>query len=61
MIYRLLHTIVLMMSYIPLGVGQFFGKMLGTVFAMIPIERTALSLEHIQKSLGDSMSEAEAK
>ena len=61
MIYRLMHTIVLMMSYIPLRVGQFFGKMLGTVFAMIPIERTALSLEHIQKSFGNSMSEAEAK
>ena len=61
MIYRLLHTFVLMMSYIPLRVGQFFGKLLGTFFAMIPIGRTALSLEHIQKSLGDSMSEAEAK
>ena len=61
MIYRLLRTIVLMMSFIPFRVGQFLGKMLGTIFALIPIERTALSLEHIQKSLGDSMSVAQAK
>lgn len=61
MIYRLMHTIVLMMSYIPLRMGQFFGKMLGTVFTMIPMERTALSLEHIKKSFGHSMSETEAK
>ena len=61
MIYRLMHTIVLAMSYIPLRIGQFFGKMLGTFFAMIPIERTALSLEHIQKTFGNTMDEAEAK
>jgi KDO2-lipid IV(A) lauroyltransferase len=61
MIYRLMHTIVLMMSYIPWQVGQFFGKMLGTFFAMVPIERIALSLEHIKKSFGHSMGEAEAK
>ena len=61
MIYRLLYTIVLAMSYIPLKIGQFFGKMLGMLFAMIPIERTALSLEHIKKTFGNSMGEAEAK
>ncbi len=61
MIYRLMHTIVLMMSYIPWQAGQFFGKMLGAFFAMVPIERIALSLDHIQKSFGHSMSEADAK
>jgi KDO2-lipid IV(A) lauroyltransferase len=61
MIYRLIYTMVLMMSYIPWRIGQFVGKMLGTVFAVIPIERTTLSLEHIRRTFGNSMGEAEAK
>jgi KDO2-lipid IV(A) lauroyltransferase len=61
MIYRLMYTIVLVMSYIPWRVGQFLGKMLGMLFAMIPIERTALSLEHIRRTFGNSMGEIEAK
>jgi len=61
MIYRLMRTIVLVMSYIPLRIGQFLGRMLGVVFAMIPIKRTAESLDHIQQSFGNSMSRAEAK
>jgi KDO2-lipid IV(A) lauroyltransferase len=61
MIYRLIYTIVLLMSYIPWRVGQFLGKMLGTLFTMIPTERTALSLEHIRRTFGNSMGEMEAK
>jgi len=61
MIYRLMHTIVTAMSYIPWRIGQFLGKMLGTGFAMIPIERLALSLEHIQNTFGNSIDGAEAK
>ena len=61
MIYRLMHIIVRMMSYIPFRVGQFMGKMLGVVFAMIPLERTAMSLDHIQKCFGSTIGMAEAK
>jgi KDO2-lipid IV(A) lauroyltransferase len=49
------------MSYIPLPVGRFLGKMLGTAFAMTPMERLSMSLEHIEKSFSDSMTQAEIK
>ena len=61
MIYRLIHTVVLLLSYIPFPVSQFLGKMLGTVFAMIPLGRTTISLDNIRKSFGDFMGKAELK
>ncbi|UCF81931.1 MAG: lysophospholipid acyltransferase family protein [Desulfobacteraceae bacterium] len=61
MVYRLMYIIFWMMSYVPLRIGQSMGKMLGAVFAIIPIKRTAESLDHIQQSFGNSMSRAEAK
>jgi KDO2-lipid IV(A) lauroyltransferase len=51
MIYRLLRGFVLLMSRIPLPVGQFLGRMLGAVFSLFPLERTTVSKENIRKSL----------
>jgi len=50
-----------MLSRIPLPVGQFLGKMVGLLFALIPMNRTAVSVENIQTSFGDSMEKAEAR
>ena len=61
MIYRLLYIVVLLISRIPLSVGQFMGKMVGSVFAVIPSKRAAVSLDNIQKSFGDSMEGAEGR
>lgn len=61
MMYRLIHLIVLLLSYIPFPVGQFLGKMLGLFFTMIPLQRTAISFDHIQRSFGDSMDREGAK
>ncbi len=61
MIYRLLYFVVLLLSRIPLSVGQFMGKMVGSVFAVIPSKRAAVSLDNIQKSFGDSMEGAEGR
>lgn len=50
MIYRLILTIVFFMSHIPLPLGRFMGKMLGTAFCMIPALRTSIVLENIQRA-----------
>ena len=61
LIYRLMRAAILGMSYIPLRIGRFIGKLLSVLFTLIPAERTALSLEHIQRSFGNSVTVAEAK
>ena len=53
MTYRLLHMGVLLLSHIPLRFGQFLGKMIGLLFSMIPLKRTYVALDNIQKSLDD--------
>ena len=55
MTYRLLRIIVELMSYIPLPVGRFAGKILGCIFSFLPLKRTRVSLDNIQKSIGDSL------
>lgn len=50
MIERLIHTLIFLMSYIPLPVGQFLGKMLGTAFSLIPTPRTDVVLENIRRA-----------
>ena len=61
MIYRLLRSIVRFMSYIPFPVGQFMGKMLGAVFAMIPLSRFTVSQDNIMRSFGGIMGDDEVK
>ena len=61
MIYRLIHSVILLLSFIPFRVGQFLGKLLAMAFSMIPMTRTAVSLDNIQKSFGDSMDRVKAK
>lgn len=50
MIYRLTHIIARCMSHIPLPLGQFLGRMLGTAVSMIPTLRTSIVLENIQRA-----------
>ena len=57
----MIHSVVLLLSFIPFRVGQFLGKLLAMAFSMIPMTRTAVSLDNIQKSFGDSIDVVEAK
>lgn len=61
MIYKLIYSVVLLLSVIPFHVGQFLGKLLAMGFSMIPMTRTAVSLNNIRESFGDSIDEVEAK
>ncbi|MGD2124487.1 MAG: lysophospholipid acyltransferase family protein [Desulfobacteraceae bacterium] len=61
MIYRLLRTIVLLISYIPFPVGQFLGRILGTAVSVVPMIRTGVVLENIQQSFDGLMGKGEAK
>ena len=47
------------MSYIPVPIGQFLGKVLGITAFMIPIERNRIALDNIRQSFGDSMEQHE--
>lgn len=49
------------MSYVPIPIGRFLGKILGTSIAVLPIHRNAISLDNIQQSFGDSMGSSEIK
>ena len=60
MLYRLIRTILLLMSYIPLPIAQFKGKGLGTIAYLIPMSRKAVALENIRQSF-PRMTEYEAK
>ena len=58
MIYRLIKTVVQLMSYIPLPVGQFAGEMLGAAIGLIPMDRATVSLDNIQKSFSMGIDDA---
>ena len=61
MIYRLLNTIIRVMSHIPFPVSQFLGKALGTAIVLLSVDRISISLDNIRKSFGDSMNNSELK
>ena len=61
MYYYILHTIVFLMSYIPVPIGQFLGKILGITAFIIPIKRNMIAYDNIQQSFGDSMEQHEIK
>lgn len=61
MMYRFIRTVALMMAHIPLPVSQFLGKLAGTAFAMIPLERTAISLAQIEQSFPGLYNRKDAK
>jgi KDO2-lipid IV(A) lauroyltransferase len=50
MTYRLLHTLVRLLSCIPFRAGQFLGKMLGTAASLIPLGRRDIVLDSIRGS-----------
>ncbi|MFH1490804.1 MAG: lysophospholipid acyltransferase family protein, partial [Pseudomonadota bacterium] len=54
-IYRLLRTLLLWLSWIPFHTGQFIGKMLGLAVSLVPMSRSDLTLTHIERSLGDTL------
>ena len=57
--YYILHAIVFLMSYIPVPIGQFLGRILGITASMIPIERNRIALDNIRQSFGDSIEQHE--
>ena len=61
MIHRLLYGILVLMSWIPLGLGRFLGKQLGLVASRVPVTRSALVLDSIRRSLGDTLGEEGAR
>ncbi len=56
-IYKGLWTVILIMSFIPLRIGQLLGRSVGRIFALIPMSRTKVSLENIRHAFGDQMGE----
>jgi KDO2-lipid IV(A) lauroyltransferase len=55
--YALIYAVVWLMSRIPLPVGQFFGRMLGRIFAALGTRRINSSLENLNYIFGDRMGE----
>jgi KDO2-lipid IV(A) lauroyltransferase len=60
MLYRLIRTMLLLMSHIPLPLAQLKGKGLGTIAYLIPMSRKSVALENIQQSF-TNITESEAK
>lgn len=54
MIYRILRTIIILASYIPLPAGRFLGRVLGSAAFLMPFERKTEAVENIQESFKDS-------
>lgn len=60
-IYRLICAVVRLMSLIPLPVGQFLGRIIGGVFAVVPMRRTRICMENLRNAFGNSMTETEIR
>jgi KDO2-lipid IV(A) lauroyltransferase len=60
-IYGMLYAVVWLMSRIPLGVGQSFGRILGKIISRFPIDRFRISEENLQITFGDHLTPAEVK
>ena len=62
LIYLLLRTIVLLLSYIPMSAGRIMGTVLGFIIASLPAGRQSVVLDNMEKSLlNKSMSQKELK
>ena len=61
MTYRIIHITFKLLSHIPLPVGRFIGKMLGSLFFFFPLRRTRVSFDNIRNSFGHSMGMKELK
>jgi len=59
MIYRFFRLVLFLMSRIPLPIGRFLGKILGTVIGIMPIQRNRISLDNIRHSFGYHMGETD--
>ncbi len=59
--YRLILAVIRIMSFIPFRTGQFLGRVLGSAFAIVPINRTRVSLENLRFAFGDYMEANELK
>jgi KDO2-lipid IV(A) lauroyltransferase len=60
-IYRLVRGLVMVGSYIPLGVAQFLGRMVGTLAFMIPMSRKKAAFENILSVFDGTMERRDAK
>ena len=59
-VYRLIHLIMRMMSFIPYPLGQHMGKGLGVITYLIPMSRKEVALENIRQSF-PAITERKAK
>ncbi|MBN2059991.1 MAG: lysophospholipid acyltransferase family protein [Deltaproteobacteria bacterium] len=50
-----------LMSNIPISIGRFMGKMLGTAFLFIPFKRKKVLINNLREALGSSFTNAELK
>lgn len=58
-IYRLIYTLVRLMSLIPFHTGQMLGQIIGKAFVRVPMNRTKTSLNNLRHAFGDCMTMAE--
>lgn len=57
-VYKLLDLLVRGMSRIPLPVGDFLGRMVGTAAALAPVPRLRVALDNMRLCLGGELDEA---
>ncbi len=61
LIFKLIFTVVWLVSMIPFHTGQLIGRTLGRAFSLIPMGRTKISLDNLCHAFGDNMTEDELK
>ena len=61
MTYRLFKLLAIVLSYIPLPVGRFLGRLMGLLISVLPIKRMDILEDNLQNSLGGSLAKAEIK
>lgn len=61
MTYRLLNLFAIVLSYIPLPVGRFLGRLMGLLISVLPIKRMDILEDNLQNSLGESSAKGEIK
>ncbi len=61
MMYKILKFTIIVLSHIPFSVCQYLGRIVGTVFFLIPMERKGAMEDNIRKSLGDFLDETGIK
>ena len=59
--YRIIYSLVRILSFIPFHVSQFVGRILGRAFVMIPMRRTKDSLDNLRHAFDENLTEVEIR